>query len=53
MALSATVALSSGQLTQPDIWDIHVELHNDGPGAVRLSTATMLGAVSFEVVEGK
>ena len=51
MALSATVALSSGQLTQPAIWDIRVELHNDGPGAVRLSTATMLGAVSFEVVD--
>jgi hypothetical protein len=51
VALSATVGLSSEQLNQPAIWDIHVELHNDGPEAVRLSTATMLGTVSFEVVD--
>ncbi len=52
MALSATVALSSDELTQPAAWDIRVELHNEGPDPVRLSTATMLGGVSFEVVDG-
>ena len=51
MALSASVGLSSEQLEQPTVWDIHVELHNDGSEPVRLSTATMLGAVSFEVVD--
>jgi hypothetical protein len=51
VALSATVGLSSEQLTQPAAWDIHVELRNDGPEPVRLSTATMLGAVSFEIVD--
>jgi hypothetical protein len=52
VALSATVALSSDELTQPAAWDIRVELHNEGPDPVRLSTATMLGGVSFEVVDG-
>ncbi len=52
MALSATVALSSQELGQPVAWHVRVELHNDASQPVRLSTATMLGAVSFEVVDG-
>jgi hypothetical protein len=52
VALSATVALSGVALDQPTAWGIRVELHNHGSEPVRLSTATMLGAVSFEVVDG-
>jgi hypothetical protein len=51
VGLTAAVALSSEQLDHPSLWDIHVELRNDGPEPLRLSTATMHGAVSFEVVD--
>jgi hypothetical protein len=51
VALSATVGLSSEDLRQPTAWGVRVELHNDGSEPVRLSTATMLGPVSFEVVD--
>lgn len=49
MALTATVALSSQELKHPALWSLHVEIRNDGDEPLRLSTATMFGAVSFEV----
>ena len=49
MALTATLTLSSAELEHPALWDLHVALHNDCTATVRLSTATMLGSVCFEV----
>lgn len=51
MELTATVALSSAVLEHPALWEIHVEIRNDGDEPRRLVTATLLGAVSFEVVD--
>jgi hypothetical protein len=51
MALSAAVELSSAELGHPALWTVRVALRNDGPEPVRLSTATMLGPVSFEVLD--
>ena len=51
MALSASVEPASRQLEHPALWDLRVEIRNDGSEPVQLATATMLGPVSFEVVD--
>ena len=43
MELTATVALSSAVLEHPALWEIHVEIRNDGDEPRRLVTATLLG----------
>jgi len=51
VALTASVELSSRRLEHPATWTLHVELHNTSEEALRFSTATMRGPVSFEVVD--
>jgi hypothetical protein len=53
VALTATLELSSEQLTDPALWRLRVEVRNDGSRPVRISTATMLGGVSFEVIDAE
>ena len=53
MALSATVELSDDRLEHPALWEVRVRLHNGGEEPVRLSTATLLGPVSFELTDAK
>jgi hypothetical protein len=50
MAVSAEVGLSSDRLREPTAWHVRVELRNQGDEPLRLSTATMFGPVSFEVL---
>jgi hypothetical protein len=49
MALSATVDLSAPQLGAPADWRLHVAVRNDDEAPARLTTATLLGPVAFEV----
>jgi len=51
VALTASVALSGEPVTHPTMWQLKVDIRNDGDEAVRVSTATMLGSVSFEIVD--
>jgi hypothetical protein len=51
VALTAEIEPSAGQLDEPWAWHVGVRLRNDGEQPVRLSTATMLGPVSFELVD--
>jgi len=51
VALTASVALPDERFTHPALWRLSVDIRNDGDEAVRLSTATMLGGVSFEIVD--
>jgi hypothetical protein len=52
VALTATVALAGAVLVEhPALWEIHVEIHNDEDSSRRLVTGTLLGAVSFEIVD--
>jgi hypothetical protein len=51
VALTATIAPSSPHLNDPSAWSLRVDLRNDGVATARVATATMLGPVSFEVVD--
>jgi hypothetical protein len=51
MALGATVELSDDRLEHPALWEVRVRLHNRGEEPVRLSTATLLGPVSFQLTD--
>jgi hypothetical protein len=51
MALSATVDLSSPELGAPADWRLRVAVRNDDDIPARLTTATLLGPVAFEVVD--
>jgi hypothetical protein len=53
VALTAEIEPSAERLDDPWAWHVSVRLHNDGDQAVRLSTATMLGPVSFELVDAE
>src|SRR5262249_26104014 len=50
-ALTATIAPSSPHLNDPPAWSRGVDRGNDGVATARVATATMLGPVSFEVVD--
>src|SRR5262249_32277926 len=45
------IAPSSPHLNDPSAWSLRVDLRNDGVATARVATATMLGPVSFEVVD--
>ena len=51
MALTAEIEPSAPQLDELWAWHVAVRLRNDGQQPVRLSTATMLGPVSFELAD--
>ena len=51
MALTATIAPSSPHLNDPSTWSLRVDVRNDGDATARVATATMVGPVSFEVVD--
>lgn len=51
MSVTAEIEPSADQLDEPWAWHVGVRLRNDGEQPVRLSTATMLGPVSFELVD--
>jgi hypothetical protein len=51
VALTATIAPSSPDLNDPSAGSLRVDVRNDGVATARVATATMLGPVSFEVVD--
>jgi hypothetical protein len=51
VSVTAEIEPSADQLDEPWAWHVGVRLRNDGEQPVRLSTATMLGPVSFELLD--
>ena len=48
-ALTAEVQLDDDRLVHPALWDLRVVLRNGGSTTIGFSTATLVGAVAFEV----